>query len=34
MVLNYKGGNRKQSETFEDFYDQLENDTKSPPTSN
>ena len=33
MVVNYGAGNRKQSETFEDFYDQLENDTKSPPSN-
>lgn len=33
MILNFEGGARKQSETFEDFYDQLENDQKSPPTN-
>lgn len=32
MLLEGFTGNRKQSETFEDFYDQLENESESPPT--
>ena len=32
-MLVKQNGARKQSETFEDFYDQLENDQKSPPTN-